>query len=225
MDGQGNRKQRNTYYLLIGAGLFLLLNHVLGIGSMIALFLVGLGIYKLSENGSKLGYVLLGVGLIILSAQHFAVLAGLGLIAIGIYYGKTRRGRKETGQQEGDPVYRKTTFIESIRFDKGPWVLRNTNISCLVGELHMDLTMAMFEKPEVTVVISGLIGDIDLLIPEDVGVEVESSILFGDIDAPFQKASGVLSKRVWRSPNFGTSHTRVRFVLSYLVADVDIKVL
>ncbi|GIP40873.1 hypothetical protein J31TS4_41530 [Paenibacillus sp. J31TS4] len=222
MDEPGNRKQRNTYYLLIGAGLFLLLNQLLGVGTMIALFLVGLGIYKLSSSGSKIGYVLLGVGLIILSAQNFAVLAGIGLIGVGIYYGRSLRTRRRVAD---DPVYRKTTFVESLRFDKGPWVLRSTNISCLVGELHMDLTMAMFEKPEVTVVVSGLVGDIDLILPEDVGVEIECSILFGAIDAPFQKASGVLSKRVWRSPNFGTSHARVRFVLSYLVADVDVRIL
>ncbi|WJH37173.1 cell wall-active antibiotics response protein LiaF [Paenibacillus sp. CC-CFT747] len=128
-----------------------------------------------------------------MAGEHFTVILALVLIAVGYYYLKTR-----DVQPEGPALERKH-FIQSVKHDQDPWVLRSMSYSHVVGETRLDLSLAIFEEKEVTLVLRGLVGDIDVIIPDDVGVCVEGSILFGQLDVGADKGAGVMNRLDWHS--------------------------
>jgi len=215
-----NRNQRNTYLVFIVAGVFLLLNKIIGNpGTIIAMFMILLGLYSVRGDSPKRGYVLLAIGSFILVGSHFAIIVAVLFLSLGFFYIRSR-------QVHGDGDFvQKSKLIESLKWDKEPWLLRSMSLWCIIGEIKLDFTLAIQEEKETTVVLQGIIGDIDVIVPEDLGIQVQSSVFFGQMDVEREKESGIMNKIYWQSPNFETSEHRVKLIVSYIVGDIDIKVL
>lgn len=211
---------RNTYLVLIGAGLFVLLSKVVATpATVISLFMVALGVYCIRSGTRRKGYVLLGIGGFILVGSHFAVIVSLVLMSLGYFYIKSKEIHGETGSIQ------RTRLIESQKRNKEAWILRSLSLWCVIGELSLDFTLAIPEEPETTLVLQGMIGDIDLYFPEDMAVSIESSVLFGQMRVGTERESGTMNKIRWQSPHYETADTKVKLIVSYLVGDIDIKVL
>lgn len=214
------RGGRNKYMLLIGAGVFLLLNKIVANpATMISLFMVLLGIYSLRTGSQKKGYVLLGIGTFVLVGSHLVVISALILMSLGFFYLRSKQVHGESY------VFQRTRLIESQKRDKEPWVLRSMSLWCVVGEINLDFSLAIPEEKDTTLVLQGIIGDIDLYLPEDMDVTIESSVLFGQLHAATQRESGVMNKVLWQSPNYGAAEYRVKLIVSYIVGDIDIKLI
>ncbi|WP_010271507.1 cell wall-active antibiotics response protein LiaF [Paenibacillus senegalensis] len=219
MDSQSNNRNRNTYLLLIGAGVFLLIQHLFGFQAIVALILIAIGIYYLQSQNKKRGYILLAAGLLFIIGDSLAILVALVFISLGLFY------LKSTQQHKDSDFIKKQSFMESIKYDQGPWELKNTSIWFLVGEVNMDVSLAIFDGSDITLALQGIVGDVELIIPEDVGVILESSVMVGLIQLPYRKEEGVLNKVEWVSPNYDTAEQRIKIELSYIVADVKIKMI
>ncbi|MDO3681082.1 cell wall-active antibiotics response protein LiaF [Paenibacillus ehimensis] len=214
-----NRKRnRNIALVLIGAGLFLLADNHLGFFTVLALFLLLLGVYKVRSGAERKGYIMMVIGLLLLAGGNFTLILAIILISLGFFYNKSRKIHRS------EHHYRKQSVIDSIRWGREPWVLRNMSIWNVLGELQMDLTYAIHEQKETTIILQGVIADIDLIVPEDVGLSVTASVLFGQTSIGYDKEAGVLNKMVWQSPNYWTADRQVKLEISYIVADIDIKI-
>lgn len=219
MDGKQQNRNRNTYIIFIAAGLFVLLSKLVSPAAVIAVFMVLLGLYSVRNGSQKKGYVLVGIGAFILVGSHFVVIAALVLMSMGFFYLKSRQVHGE------GTVLQKTKLVESLKRDKEPWILRSMSLWYAVCELRLDFSLAIPEEKETTLVLQGIIGDIDIFVPEDMGLSVESSVLFGQLDAGTERESGMMNKIYWQSPNYATAEQRVKLIVSYIVGDIDIKVL
>jgi lia operon protein LiaF len=60
-------------------------------------------------------------------------------------------------------------------------------------------------------------------VPEFLGVSVNASALVGQINAGNEKETGLVNKVNWQSPNYETSDQKVKLIVSYVVGDIDIK--
>lgn len=221
MDDQPNtNRYRNTYLVLIGAGVFLLLNKLIDSpGTIIALFMLLLGVYSIRSANEKKGYILLAAGTVILIGGHFMIILAVILMSLGFFYIRSR-------QVHGDGRFmQKQKLIESLKWDKEPWVLRSMSLWNVIGEMNFDLSLAFMEEEEVTIMLQGVIGDIDIIVPEDFGLDVQSSVFFGQLDVVKEKEAGLVNKIYWRSPNYEKSEQRVKLIVSYIVGDIDIKVI
>ncbi|TVY05549.1 cell wall-active antibiotics response protein LiaF [Paenibacillus cremeus] len=212
------KRNRNIALVLIGAGLFLLMDHHMGFFTVVALFLLLFGVHKIRTGSERKGYIMMIIGLLMIISGNLPLVIAVILISLGFFYNKTRKMHR---------VYkhlRKQSLIESIRWGKEPWILRNMSIWNVLGELQMDLTYAIPEQKETTIVLQGIIADVDLIVPEDVGLSVTASVLFGQMSIGFDKEAGVLNRMVWQSPNYWTADRQVKLEISYVVADIDIKI-
>ena len=69
----------------------------------------------------------------------------------------------------------------------GRWRLAERSVAVLgIGDMTLDLRGAEIEDPEPTITVVGLIGDVTVLVPEGVGVEIGGVVVIGDRkdDAP-----------------------------------------
>lgn len=212
-------RNRNTAILLIGAGLFLLFGHWIGFFTVAALAIIWLGIHKLRTSGEKSGYVLLIIGVLMMLNSHLAIVIAIVLLSLGYFYIKSKQIHRD------DTYVQKQSVLESIKWDREPWALKNMSMWCLVGEINMDLSVAFFEDKETTIVLQGVIGDVDIVVPDDFGLSVSASVLFGQVDVGQDKETGVMNKIMWTSPNYETSEHKLKLLVSYIVGDIDIRVL
>ncbi|MFC0215207.1 cell wall-active antibiotics response protein LiaF [Paenibacillus chartarius] len=219
MSDDKRKRNRNTALVLIGTGLFLLLQHKFGFFGLLAVALILLGIRDLRGRSAKRGYCFLGLGVFMLLGDKLSFLIAVVLIALGFFYIKSKRVHRD------ESFLQKQSLVDSIRWGQEPWILRNVSVWHFIGEFHMDLSLAILENKETTVVIQGVVGDVDIIVPDDIGVSVETSVTFGQIRAAHELESGLMNKLVWQSPNYRVSEHKVKLVVTYLVGDIDIKIL
>lgn len=125
-----------------------------------------------------------------------------------------------------NPAFVKQQILASIRWGRREtWTARSTNLSVAIAEIQIDLTNAIFEEPETTFCLQGIIGDIDIVANEDIGISVHSEVTIGEIQVAGERSSGFMNNLLWRSPNYDTASYKVQLHISYLIADVDVKVL
>jgi len=214
-----NNRQKNTYLVLIAAGVFILLEHYIGFWNLVGLLLILYGIHVLSSGGgNKKGYALVIAGAFFVAGGPLAVLIGIALISLGLFYKKSKELHPD------DDFLQKQSLIGSIRYDREPWVLRNMSIWHAIGEMRFDFSLALHEEKEVTVILQGMIGNLNIILPEDMAVSVEGSVLAGSLHVGGTRRDGVGNKVVWQSPGYESAETKVKLIASYLVGEVNIKV-
>jgi len=238
--------KRNTAFLLVGAGIYLAVGHVAGFAIASALVLALLGVLLIrgapEEEARKhyAGYALLGAAALIFLSNQSGLLL-LTLAAAAFWYFVVRR--KETGPVAGRPPAEAGVeagasaadslqafakhFAASIRWGRAgeAWTARSSRISAAVSEIAVDLTNAIFEEPEIVLNLQGLVGDIDVVVPEDIGLSVNAQVAVGELRVAGERSSGFGNRLVWTSPNYETAENRVQLHLSYAIADVHVKVL
>ncbi|WP_058302457.1 cell wall-active antibiotics response protein LiaF [Gorillibacterium timonense] len=219
MEEPKNNRQKNTYLVLIAAGVFILLERFIGFWNLMGLLLILYGVHVLrSGGGDKKGYILVIAGAFFVAGGPLALIIGVVLISLGLFYKKSKELH-----QDGD-FTQKQSLIGSIRYDREPWVLRNMSIWHAVGEMRFDFSLALQEEKEVTVVLQGMIGNLNIIIPEDMAVSVEGSVQAGSLNVGGTKREGIGNKISWQSPGYETAETKVKLMASYLVGEVNIKI-
>jgi len=115
--------------------------------------------------------------------------------------------------------------MASIRWNREPWVLSNMSVWSIVGEMNIDLSLAIIDEPETTLVFQGIVGDIDIIVPDDIGVRIDSTLIIGQTKIGYDQQDGLGTKMSWQSLNFDTAQHRVNITLSYMVGDINVKLL
>jgi lia operon protein LiaF len=197
----------------------LLLDHMIGFFPILAAFLILLGVQRIRSNSDRKGYVWIIIGAVILLGHNLSLVIAIILISLGYFYIKSKRVHND------DSYIQKQKLIDSIRLGKEPWILKDSSIWYIIGETNIDLSLAILEKKETTLILQGVIGDIDIIVPEDIGISVNASVIFGQIDAANYKEAGVMNKLMWQTPNYESCSHRVKLMISYIVGDIDIKIL
>ncbi|MCE5171584.1 cell wall-active antibiotics response protein LiaF [Paenibacillus profundus] len=204
-------------YVLIVVGLLILIGKWLSFGTFVALVMLYLGVRKVRAAELRVGYILLGVGGALLLLEHLMLFLGIILISLGIFYSRTRQDEKQ------ERVEKRQNLSASLKWDREPYILHSQSMWHVIGECDIDLSLAILEEPETKLLFQGVMGDMDITIPDDVGVEIEATVLCGQIDVGRDKETGLFNKWTWRSPNYDWADQRVKLYISYIVGDIDIK--
>jgi lia operon protein LiaF len=214
-----NQRSRNTALLMIGTGLYLLIGNTIGFLTVTAILIVGLGIYQLRSGEARSGYILIGIGLVFLALNHLSIIIAVLLISFGYFLVRTKQLQQDPSSQQ------RYNFLASIRWNREPWVLHSMSIWSIVGEMNIDLSLAIIDEPETTLVFQGIVGDIDIIVPDDIGVRIDSTLIIGQTKIGYDQQDGLGTKMSWQSVNFDTAEHRVIVTLSYLVGDINVKLL
>ncbi|MEK3733564.1 MULTISPECIES: cell wall-active antibiotics response protein LiaF [unclassified Paenibacillus] len=202
---------------LIFLGFIMLFGQWFGFFTIVALLLIFAGVLQIRDGQVKKGYILLAVGAIMVMLEHLMLIIGIGLVSLGIFY------RKSSKAHTTDGYIQKQNFMSNFDWDRAPWVMRSHSIWHVLGEADVDLTLALPEERHTVMMFYGMLGDIDLVIPDYYGVEIEGFILFGSIDFDGRKETGLMNRVRWKSPNYEASEYKVKFMVSYLGGDLTIR--
>jgi lia operon protein LiaF len=113
-------------------------------------------------------------------------------------------------------------FFNNLR-RKGVWQVKNEEIWSFLGDVYLDLTGAEIPTGESVYRIYGFIGDVDLIVPQDVGVKVSSAAFINEVKVFGRKQSSILFPVENASENYETAERKIRLDVAFFISDVKIK--
>ena len=153
-----------------------------------------------------LGIVLILLGLFSLSEELFninlwrfvgpLILVGIGLMLI------LRPHRVKAGVNVEMPI------LGEIR-KSGAWEVTDHEFWWLVGENRLDFNNAIFPNKNGKIRIFGFVSDVKIILPADVGLQLESAAFVSELKLPEGTREQFLSRMSYQSSNYLQAEKRV----------------
>lgn len=109
---------------------------------------------------------------------------------------------------------------DSIGYDIYEW--EDVNFTKVLGDTVIDLGNTILPKKENIVLIRKGIGETKLLIPEEVGVSLDISLLLGKVKVDHDELDLKNETLKWQSPSYEMSSRKIKIVLNVLVGEVEV---
>ncbi|WP_225744275.1 cell wall-active antibiotics response protein LiaF [Marinilactibacillus sp. Marseille-P9653] len=124
-------------------------------------------------------------------------------------------------QEETVKLSRKKWFgDDSIGYDIYEW--DDINFSKAMGDTVIDLGNTILPKKENIVMIRKVLGDTKLLIPEEVGVSLDLSVLLGKVKIGNDHLDLKNETLKWQSATYPESSRKIKIVLNALIGEVEV---
>lgn len=211
-----NKKEQWLAFAIIIIGIIMLLNQHINLLTAAALILLTIGMIQVRKGDTHKGHRYLAIGGCLLLLGNLMIVFLIVLASLAYFYSKNKKMHLH-----GD-VMRKQNFLARYYWDQVPWTLRSMSLWHAIGEVNADLSLSIPEEKQTIVLVQGIMGNVRLTLPEDYGVEIEASVMFGRISLNGEKDSGMMNKLIWRTPGYETSEHKAKFVISYIVGDLSI---
>lgn len=200
---------------ILAAGLYLVLGHWLGFHTVNAAILLWLGYEWFRRDRSRWAVALMAVCALMILIHHIELFAAIILVSLAVFLLRGRPAPAATVAGRLRPYL-------AMRREDETWLLHSFASWHLVGEVRLDLTRAVPEEPETTIVLHGIAGDVDLIVPEDWGINIDASVLVGQIKWQRSPEDAGVSRLTWRSPDYELRPVRVNVQVAYLIGDIKI---
>jgi predicted membrane protein len=167
-----------------------------------------------------LGIVLIVLGLFSLTETLFNINLGrfigpLFLVGLGLFL-ILRPRREKGGVQVEMPI------LGDIR-KTGAWEVTQHEFWWFVGENRLDFSAAAFPQGDGMIKIFGFVTDVKIILPADVGLQIESAAFVSELKLPEGKKERFLSRLNYQSPNFLQAEKRVSIETVGFVSEIVVR--
>ena len=100
--------------------------------------------------------------------------------------------------------------------------LQNIVVSMGVGDIEMKLHGGTLEPGLNRMIVTGFVGDIRILIPEDMPVFVHSSCLIGDIHLFGNTTSGFSNDLDGQTADYNSSENKLYIAINHFIGDIKV---
>ncbi|MFY4774014.1 cell wall-active antibiotics response protein LiaF [Metabacillus sp. RGM 3146] len=132
-------------------------------------------------------------------------------------------------QADYEKVIKKTAFFKNRLFgrDKTPdhvYEWRDINIQAGFGDTLIDLGNTVLPKGEAVIVIRKWVGNIQILIPYEVEVNLNHSVLNGSLEVFDHSEPGTFNQNLqYQTADYEKAAVKVKIVTSVLAGDLEVK--
>lgn len=102
------------------------------------------------------------------------------------------------------------------------WPVEDMNLKRGVGDVHLDFSKAFIPDKDTKIDISGWVGDVTLLIPEDLPVWIEAKIKTGSIEIFDNEAGGINRSYSYKSQNFDEETRKLTININVRVGAIQV---
>lgn len=216
-----------------GMGLELLFNWGLFIPLLLGVFFL----YRAKKTQSKRSiYVIAGIVLILIPILSSSFLKIFILIAVIYAFWEYSKSKKQptlhtiqTVEPGEKPSYKriqplmKNSLIRNQRMGNEVYEWDDINIQYGFGDAVIDLSMTMLPIGESVVLIRGLVGNVQVLVPFDAAVIVNHSSITGKLSV-FDSETDMFNMNVIYYPDTEDTAIRtIKIITNILVGDVEVK--
>ncbi|RBO98398.1 lia operon protein LiaF [Rossellomorea aquimaris] len=113
-------------------------------------------------------------------------------------------------------------IVGDIRFSEPNWPLENMKLYNAIGDYYFDFSKAFIPEGETPIEIKGWIGDVKMIIPENVPVEITLRVQVGDIKLFDQKSADIRSELYYRSPEYEQASKKIKLAVDVKIGSIRI---
>jgi len=107
-------------------------------------------------------------------------------------------------------------------FNEHNWKVEPMDLWNAVGDYHIDFTKAFIPEKNTPISISGLIGDVKILMPENVAFRIDARIKTGDIKVIDEKSEGINRKISYQTPDYDEATRKITLDIDYKIGDIRV---
>ena len=167
-----------------------------------------------------IGGVLVLLGILFLIGTIFQIDIGaicwpVGLIVLGVWLvARPRMVSPESGVQ--------VQLLGDVR-RKGAWQAQSEEIWLGIGDVELDYTAAVLSPGETKVTIFGFVGDVDVYVPNSVGVSVRVMGVITDSELLGRKQETFFTPVEVTSTNYTTADSSIHIEMYAFVSDIKVR--
>jgi lia operon protein LiaF len=113
-------------------------------------------------------------------------------------------------------------IIGDVKFNQPNWPLEPMRLYNMIGDYYFDISKAYVPEGETPIQIKGWIGDVKMLIPEDIPVDIYVAGSIGDIKIFGQKSSDIKPNLSYRSPGYEEAEKKLKIEIEFSIGSVRI---
>lgn len=239
------KRIKNDYIgwlVLIGSAVLLLEILFFNKGLIFSLLLSAGMIYLgRKKSRKKKGKILFWGGIILFLGSLFNMLTFKFLVAailihLVIQFGKSKRNPRKISpvfmqserEEQDDAILKSKPLMENVLFgqQKTPshvYEWNDVNIQAGVGDTMIDLSYTVFPKGETVIFIRNIIGNIRILIPYEIEVNIHHSVLAGSIDfLEFQGEKNFNQVYHLKTSGYEQAEQKVKIFTSLVVGNIEV---
>lgn len=224
--------------LLLAVSIGFIVEIIMFVNPFLILFVVATIYFGVKLRPHFLGTIILIIGILTalgillkLKVLKFVFIIII-LIFLYYYYYKNNNNRtinvettiNDTGSKksQANPLLQ-NIFIGNKKLGDQVFELDDINIQTGIGNIVIDLSMTMIPPGETVIVIRGLIGNIQVLVPYDVATTVNHSVLIGKLNTFSEVEEGFNKNVTYVQKGYGTATRKVKIVTSTIIGDLEVK--
>ena len=104
----------------------------------------------------------------------------------------------------------------------GEWEVMDKEIWSFVGDVDLDFTQAIFPEDEVTFQLYRFVGDVDIIVPKDIGISISSMGFVTEARLEGKKRGGFLTPIRFTSENFESAAKRIHLDMISFVTELKV---
>lgn len=176
----------------------------------------------------------------------WSLATGLAVVLIGIHFIVPRRLKKwfdpvvvirtskpsqaETSTMESGRARNKShddkarwRLIGDLSIGSSPWVLHDLQLWNGIGDVRVNLATAHIEDGTYAISVRGWIGQVRILVPEELAIRVVGDVSVGSLVVLSEKHEGTARSLDIEEPTFATAAKRCVIDIDLRVGDVEVK--
>jgi lia operon protein LiaF len=116
----------------------------------------------------------------------------------------------------------KSFSIGDIEFKKSNWSLEPMNLHNSIGDYFIDFSKAYIPEKETSIAVHSWIGDVKMIVPDDVPVKVEAKVKIGDIRIFDLRSSDINRQLLFETPGYNEAIKKLNITIDLKIGSVRI---
>ncbi|MCL1990943.1 MAG: cell wall-active antibiotics response protein LiaF [Defluviitaleaceae bacterium] len=205
----------------------------------LAIFLIITGYQQFKQKNTFTAYFLIAIGSSFLLFTLFTSFSFSLLVATLVIYYSYQLFRSSAHKSninvniqpnpmgtrpyvQVDPYF-KNKLVGEYRHFEQDYAIEDINLQTGFGDVQIDLSDRIIPQGETVVLIRGMVGNIYLNVPSDVGLSVQLSLLCGKITLLEDGKTAFNVTQKYQSVDYQETSRKIKIVISLFVGDIEVK--
>ena len=183
------------------------------------------------------GFLLIALGVVFLLdkldimdvGDFFRIFWPVILIAIGLKLilnrnaGGSAESNKKTLIQNDEQSVKYSKVFGDVKLRLDSQDFNGGSISTIIGEIDIDLSQSNIKSSEKILSLSGVIGEVSIILPKTLKVSVKANVTVGDIKILDTTDDGFFINRTYQSEGYETAKKKLYISISQVIGDIEIR--
>lgn len=112
--------------------------------------------------------------------------------------------------------------IGDVEIKKSNWSLEPMNLYNTIGDYFIDFSKAYIPEKETPIIVQGWIGDVKMIVPDDVAVHIQANVRIGDIRIFDIRSSDINRNLVYETPGYEDAIKKLKINIQLKIGSIRI---